>query len=34
LWEAKSDGAIKTGEEVIIIGIERLVVEVKKKEGK
>ena len=34
LWEAKSDGPIKTGEEVIIIGIERLVIEVKKKEGK
>ena len=34
LWEAKSDGPIKSGEEVIIIGIERLVIEVKKKEGK
>jgi membrane-bound serine protease (ClpP class) len=34
LWEAKSDEPIKTGEEVIIIGIERLVIEVKKKEGK
>ena len=34
LWEAKSDGPIKTGEEVIIIGIEKLVIEVKKKEGK
>jgi membrane-bound serine protease (ClpP class) len=34
LWEAKSNEPIKTGEEVIIIGIERLVIEVKKKEGK
>jgi membrane-bound serine protease (ClpP class) len=34
LWEAKSDGPIKSGEEVIIIGIEKLVIEVKKKEGK
>jgi membrane-bound serine protease (ClpP class) len=34
LWEAKSDGPIKTGEEVIIIGIEKLVIEVKKKEDK
>jgi membrane-bound serine protease (ClpP class) len=34
LWEAKSDEPVKTGEEVIIIGVERLVVEVKKKEGK
>jgi len=34
LWDAKSDGLIKTGEEVIIVGIERLVIEVKKREGK
>ena len=33
LWDAKSDGPIKSGEEVIIIGIEKLVIEVKKKEG-
>ena len=32
LWDAKSDEPIKTGEEVIIIGVERLVIEVKKKE--
>ncbi len=33
LWEAKSDEPIKSGEEVIIIAIEKLVIEVKKKEG-
>jgi membrane-bound serine protease (ClpP class) len=33
LWEAKSNEPIKSGEEVIIIGVERLVIEVKKKEG-
>jgi len=31
LWEAKSDEPIKSGEEVIIIGIEKLVIEVKKR---
>ena len=33
LWKAKSDGRIKDGEEVIVTGIEKLVIEVKKKEG-
>lgn len=32
LWDAKSNGLVKIGEEVIVTGVERLVIEVKKKE--
>jgi membrane-bound serine protease (ClpP class) len=32
LWEAKSDGPVKIGEEVIVTRVERLVIEVKKRE--
>jgi len=33
LWQAKSNTPVKAGEEVIVTDIERLIVEVKKKEG-
>jgi membrane-bound serine protease (ClpP class) len=32
LWNARSDGPVKIGEEVIVTTVEKLVIEVKKKE--
>lgn len=34
LWNARSSSAVKAGDEIVVTGVERLVVEVKKKEGK
>lgn len=33
LWDAKSNVPVKTGEEVVVAGIEGLIIEVKRKEG-